>query len=507
MCRCRAELVTVNERAELGVFRGSLLGDSHRVESFLGEGGFGVVAKCRNTITDKYVAIKVNKNDPDIFRQARKEIAVLKKLRSLDPETCNIVRWHGFFFNKYNICLNFELMDLLHYFIRDGEDRWLSMTEVRAVISQMASALSHLGSLGIVHGDIKPDNIMVVDRHKKPLQVKLIDFGLACPVSACEPGMCVQTICYRAPEVSLHGPFNEAIDIWSLGLTAAEMITGCPLYPGEMDYDVLSYIIETQGHPEDDVLEQGMATEHFFNYQSDCPRHWSFKGPEEYKYDTGDTPSDMRYIHFRSLDDLEELMEQQRGPHSDHRLLVDLIKRMLPWDQKQRIKPLEVLQHPFLTESPPQNSCSDVIIDMMDPEDVMYEDSQELSGNQTAGPEDQQSRFQRRTTSLTAETVVTMIEEEEIQPERRAENVGWFRRVVNWITEKFRFSPPQSSCAADVSIDMTNAEEAMSEDSQELSWKHTAGPENQHSRIQRRTAVRTQAVKMGRCSLREELIS
>uniref|UniRef100_A0A3Q3NQT2 Protein kinase domain-containing protein n=1 Tax=Labrus bergylta TaxID=56723 RepID=A0A3Q3NQT2_9LABR len=261
----------------------------HPVEAFLGEGGFGVVAKCRNTITNKFVAIKVNKNAPEIYHQARQEIEILKQLRCLDPETCNIVQWNGYFFLKMNICLNFELLDLsLYHYMEGTPEKTLPITEVKDVLYQLSIALSHLSSIGIVHADLKPDNVMVVDRHQKPLRVKLIDFGLASRVSDCQPGMCVQTTWYRAPEVCLYSEFNEAIDMWSLGLTAAELAVGYPLYPGNMDYDVLSFIIATQGQ---------------------LPDHVDFW---------------LRH-------------------NSDHGLLVDLIKKMMHLDQDQRIKPQELL--------------------------------------------------------------------------------------------------------------------------------------------------------------------
>uniref|UniRef100_A0A8C4HUW3 Protein kinase domain-containing protein n=1 Tax=Dicentrarchus labrax TaxID=13489 RepID=A0A8C4HUW3_DICLA len=297
----------------------NLLAECHKVESFLGEGGFGFVTKCHNLVTDEMEAIKVNKNLPSVFHQARAEIAILKRLQCLDPDTCNIVKWNGYFFDRDHICLNFELLDQSLYSYMVGRDfRGLSMAELRPILFQLATTLSHLRSMDIVHADLKPDNVMLVDSKKQPLKVKLIDFGLARPVSAVEPGVCVQTTWYRAPEVMLHLPFDEAIDMWSLGLVAAELATGSPLYPGDTDYDVLRFILETQGQPADDVLDRGMGTEYYFREQRHGQQRWTFKSPEQFA-----------------------------DHQTEQRLLVDLIKRMLELDPEQRIKPLEVLQHPF----------------------------------------------------------------------------------------------------------------------------------------------------------------
>uniref|UniRef100_A0A8C4NUQ4 Protein kinase domain-containing protein n=1 Tax=Dicentrarchus labrax TaxID=13489 RepID=A0A8C4NUQ4_DICLA len=329
---------------ELKIYKGSLLAECHKVESFLGEGGFGFVTKCHNLVTDKMEAIKVNKNHPSVFHQARAEIAILKRLQCLDPDTCNIVKWNGYFFDRDHVCLNFELLDQSLYSYMVGRDfRGLSMAELRPILFQLATTLSHLRSMDIVHADLKPDNVMIVDSKKQPLKVKLIDFGLARPVSAVEPGVCVQTTWYRAPEVMLHLPFDEAIDVWSLGLVAAELATGSPLYPGDTEYDVLRFILETQGQPADDVLDRGMGTEYYFRK---CQR-----------------------------------------------------LKMLELDPDQRIKPLEVLQHPFFAQSPPQSSPGNICVQM--PKEEPPTVSQQPSCYETAGPENTHCRVET-TASLAA---------------------------------------------------------------------------------------------------------
>uniref|UniRef100_A0AAZ1XZ01 Protein kinase domain-containing protein n=1 Tax=Oreochromis aureus TaxID=47969 RepID=A0AAZ1XZ01_OREAU len=260
--------------------------------------GFGIVAKCRDTKTNRAVAIKVNKGRPDILQQAKLEIFILEQLRRLDPDAANIVKWDGFFHDGERVCLNFELLD-----------------QFGPILRQLTNALSHLGSVGIVHADLKSGNIMVVNRHESPIKVKLIDFGLACPASAVMPGDRVGTVGYSAPEVMLGLPFNEASDMWSLGLVAVELGTGVPLYPGNEDYDVLKFIIETQGQPPDHVLDSGV------------------------------------------LDDLEQVMMFTQGPENGQRLFVSLIKQMLALDANQRITPSEVLQHPFF--DPKSSLCID----------------------------------------------------------------------------------------------------------------------------------------------------
>uniref|UniRef100_A0A3P9BUR0 Protein kinase domain-containing protein n=1 Tax=Maylandia zebra TaxID=106582 RepID=A0A3P9BUR0_9CICH len=195
---------------DLQITEGTILGDHHVVEAFLGEGGFGLVTRCRDTKNNKTVAIKVNKSDPEILLQAKLEIFILEQLQRLDPDRCNIVEWNGYFLDGERICLNFELLDQsLSDYIGDRNNRGLPMREIRPILHQLTNVLFHLGSVGIVHADLKPGNIMVVNRSESQVKVKLIDFGLACPASAVIPGDRVGKIGYCAPEVMLGIPYDK----------------------------------------------------------------------------------------------------------------------------------------------------------------------------------------------------------------------------------------------------------------------------------------------------------
>uniref|UniRef100_A0AAQ5X426 Protein kinase domain-containing protein n=1 Tax=Amphiprion ocellaris TaxID=80972 RepID=A0AAQ5X426_AMPOC len=277
-----SKLCKYHKMTNLGITEGCKLGSCHTVEDILGEGGFGLVAKCRNTQTKKTVAVKVNKGEEGVFQQAIEEIAILKQLRRLNPDTCNIVQWDGFFFDKERICLTFELLDQsLHQYLQEQNQYGLPMGELRSVLHQLATALSYVHSINIIHADLKPVNIMVVDRHQHPVRVKVIDFGLACPVSEAQQGMRLGTLWYRAPEMSLGVPLSQAFDMWALGLVMAELAMGCQLYPGRTDYDVLRFIVETQGQPSDDVLDHGLYTPKFFIKQNNGATRWRFKSPQD----------------------------------------------------------------------------------------------------------------------------------------------------------------------------------------------------------------------------------
>lgn len=326
-------------KKELNLYEGSILDMCYQVEGFLGEGSFGYVTKCRHTQTNQEVAIKVNKNDPAIVEQARQEINILKELQRLDPHTCNMVRYNGVFLHQDSICINLELLDqsLLEY-MEDRSFQPLTVREVTPILHQTITALFHLQTLGVVHADLKPENIMVVNRHQQPLKVKLIDFGISFK-SAEDPSAFVQTQWYRAPEVMLGAPFDEAIDMWSLGLTAAELVLGSPLYVGSNDREQLNMIVETQGQPPDHVLDRGELTQRYFDKKLNGLQKWQFKVPEEFE--------DNRTYVFPSLDYIEQTMEMEMGPQRGQSVLVHLLKSMLHLDPEVRMQPQWALWHPL----------------------------------------------------------------------------------------------------------------------------------------------------------------
>lgn len=92
---------------------------------------------------------------------------------------------------------------------------------------QVLSSLAFLHGLGLIHCDLKPENIMVAD-FEVP-RVKLIDLGSSCFLHD-RLASYVQSRSYRAPEVVLRCGYNHKIDIWSLGCILAELHTGSVLF-------------------------------------------------------------------------------------------------------------------------------------------------------------------------------------------------------------------------------------------------------------------------------------
>lgn len=217
----------------------------YEVLSFLGRGTFGQVVKCRCHASNRIVAIKILKNHPSYLRQGNVEVQILQTLSQHDTEAHNIVRAIECFQHRSHMCLVFELLEQnLYEFLKSNNFRPLDLREIRPIAQQVLTALSKLRSLGLIHADLKPENIMLVCPTDGIMRyrVKVIDFGSACHSSKAMQNTYLQSRYYRAPEILLGLPFNEAIDMWSLGCVIAELFLGWPLYPGSSEYDqVISF--------------------------------------------------------------------------------------------------------------------------------------------------------------------------------------------------------------------------------------------------------------------------
>uniref|UniRef100_A0A674N5B7 Protein kinase domain-containing protein n=1 Tax=Takifugu rubripes TaxID=31033 RepID=A0A674N5B7_TAKRU len=287
------------------------LGNDHRIIKLLGQGNFGQVVKCYNYKTGRFEAVKILKSKSDVISMADKEVQILKRLQCLDSDECHIAKFNNFFSEKARTCLS------------------LALSEVRAITHQLATALHYLKTIGIIHGDIKPNNIMVVNRQEEPLNVKLADFSTAQYCGNINSNISPCTNCYSSPEVLLNCPFDEAIDMWSLGLTVVVAALGTDFIPPlNNNYDILKFIINIMGQPPDHVLDNGSTTRH----------------------ETG--AISMKHLgELSGFDDIKDEIILKQGPQTGLDLFLDLIQKMLDVDPQKRIMPLEVLLHSFVDVS------------------------------------------------------------------------------------------------------------------------------------------------------------
>uniref|UniRef100_A0A672HEH8 Protein kinase domain-containing protein n=1 Tax=Salarias fasciatus TaxID=181472 RepID=A0A672HEH8_SALFA len=281
----------------------------YEVEAVVGLGGQAGILRCNKKLTNETVVLKItNKKDFNKFAEAEEKI--LEVIAETGRESLNTVTWNDTFMFQGHSCLEFEKLDIsLDQYIQENP---LGLKEIRPILYQLADALFFLESCQIVHGDLKPVNIMMADRLRRPLKVKLIDFGVAVSNPEDWMGVIRGTPAYMSPEMLLGLPFDLPFDMWSLGCVAAEMLTGAKLFPGGTEHDVISGLLKVMGMPPGHMMSQGLK--------------------------------DLLVVSPDASDDLEALQ-------SDREAFVDLVTKMLSIDPAQRITPVQMLEHPFFSLS------------------------------------------------------------------------------------------------------------------------------------------------------------
>ena len=304
------------------------------------------------------VAVKVIKNHPAYHHQARCELAILQLLNTrADPDdTCHIVRLRDSFLHARHLCLVFEALQLnLYELLKQNNFRGLSTPLIRLFLTQLLTALGALRRAGIIHCDLKPENVLLVSLASGAL--KLIDFG-----SACAEGRTVysyiQSRFYRAPEVVLGVPYGASIDMWSLGCVAAELFLGLPLFPGASEYNLMQRVTEALGPPPDTLLASAKNAGRFFKREGGG---WALLSVAEHEALTGKAPAlGKRYFAATTLPELIHGAPFRRGmAEADvarervaRTALLDWLQGVMALDPAARWTPAQAAAHPFISGAP-----------------------------------------------------------------------------------------------------------------------------------------------------------
>jgi eukaryotic-like serine/threonine-protein kinase len=232
-------------------FVGDRIGPYQIIRS-LGVGGMGQVYLAQDERLNRPVAVKLlskyHANDEETIRRFRQEAFAASALNHPNILTVYEI---GSFDGKDFIATEFVDGVTLRRRIAAGD---LALTSAVDIAMQIASALSAAHQAGIVHRDIKPDNVMV----RKDDLVKVLDFGVAKNIQTyrqeqsphsllqTSPGAVIGTAPYMSPEQARGLPADPRSDIWSLGVILYEMATGRRPFTGDTALDVMSAVIERE---------------------------------------------------------------------------------------------------------------------------------------------------------------------------------------------------------------------------------------------------------------------
>ncbi|XP_041929474.1 dual specificity protein kinase CLK4 isoform X2 [Alosa sapidissima] len=343
--RTRATSIGDDEEGHLIYHNGDMLTSRYEIVGTLGEGAFGKVVECiDHSINDcVHVAMKIVKNIDSYRDVAMSEVAILKKMNTLDSDShYACVRMLDWFNHHGHICIVFELLGLSTYeLLQKNNFQPFPVENIRHMAYQIIRAVRFLHKNKLTHTDLKPENILFVDSDYAVLyyskdkwseltlnipEVKVVDFGNATFDHQYHSSV-VSTRHYRAPEVILELGWNQACDVWSLGCILIEYYLGSTVFQTHSNREHLAMMERVLGPIPTHLLQKTRRR---------CYVHRN-------RLDWDARSSSGRYVR-KQCKPFKEYMTS-RSP--EHRQLFDLIQRMLEYDVTQRITLNEALSHPF----------------------------------------------------------------------------------------------------------------------------------------------------------------
>lgn len=219
---------------------GTKIGDRLTLVEKIGKGGMGTVYRARHELLERDFAVKVLRSDmrkdPVVVERFKREARAASRLEH--PNVVYISDFDQMQDNRFYIVMEYIAGKSLRQILQD--DGPLDISRACAILAQVSDALDYAHEKGVIHRDLKSENIFIhIQRGEE--RVKILDFGLAKVVSDAldfqsitSEGQIFGTPETMAPEQITSGQLDHRVDIYALGVLTYEMLIGKPPFSGPM---------------------------------------------------------------------------------------------------------------------------------------------------------------------------------------------------------------------------------------------------------------------------------
>jgi serine/threonine protein kinase len=219
---------------------GSVIGDRYRLLRLIGTGGMGSVYESEHIMLQKRVAVKLLREEfikrPRMMIRFKQEAKILAQIGH--ENIANVIDFGETSQGQMYIVMEYLQGEDLR--TRIEREQALPITQAVPIIIQICKALKAAHKKGIIHRDMKPENVFLISKDEKQDFVKILDFGVAkildihnAQERLTSPGVVFGTPEYISPEQIQSLPLDHRVDIYSVGIIMYEMLTGKVPFRGD----------------------------------------------------------------------------------------------------------------------------------------------------------------------------------------------------------------------------------------------------------------------------------
>jgi serine/threonine-protein kinase len=239
-------------------FVGKVIDGRYEIQARIGEGGMGVVYKARQTSIDRVIALKMLNQqmaqDPTWVQRFYNEAKACSRLQH--PNTIRMFDFGQTTDGRLFMTMEFLDGVGLRTALQNGP---MAPQRVVKILIQCCASLAEAHSIGIIHRDIKPDNVFLLNMAGSPDFVKLLDFSVAKLLQegdrmSTQAGVVFGTPQYMSPEQGRGMPLDARSDLYALGVLAFEMITGNVPFHDENPMTVIQMHLRSEVPPMPQVV-------------------------------------------------------------------------------------------------------------------------------------------------------------------------------------------------------------------------------------------------------------